>query len=118
MRKILALLLLVWEPFTLALAVSGLVTHFALRPVVVGLLVVRVLVAALGIAAGMSLWQDRPGAIILARWAIAVSLVVAVAISLSRAWPGALPPGLAGPALAAIVAWNLAWLAWAFRQEA
>ncbi len=116
MRRVLAVLLLVWEPLTSAYAASGLITRFGTRPLVAVLLVLRVLVVAAGIAAGMSLWQDRPGGIVLARWAIALSLAAAVATSLSRAWPGAMPPELAGPALAALVVWNLGWLAWTLRQ--
>ena len=118
MRKVLAVLLLVWEPLTSALAASGLVARVGNPPVVVALLTLRVLVVAVGIAAGMSLWQERPGAIVLARWAIALSLAAAIATSLFRTWPAVLPFGMAGTAFTVLIVWNLAWLVWAFRQEA
>jgi hypothetical protein len=118
MRKLLAILLLVWEPLNLALAASQTVTTLDQRGwLSIVWLLVRLAVTGVGIAAGMLLWQDRPGAIRLARWAIALLLVCAAALWAPPFAPRNLPPGVRGPVVSALVAWYAAWLIWAVRQR-
>ena len=84
MRRVLAVVLVLWEPLTLALAASTLLRRITEHGVpAYAVLVVKVFVAGVGIAAGMALWQERPGAMVLARWALALSL----ATTSSRALP-------------------------------
>jgi hypothetical protein len=115
MRRVLAVVLLLWEPLTLALALSSLLARIVEHGTPAFLvLVMKVAVAGLGVAAGMALWQDRPGALTLARWALALSLATTVFARTSGFWPATLPPGVAAPALAASVAWTGGWLLWTF----
>ena len=73
MRRVLAVVLVLWEPLTLALAASTLLRRIMEHGVpAYGVLVVKVFVAGVGIAAGR----------------------------------------IAGPALAASVAWTGGWLIW------
>ena len=119
MRRALAVVLVLWEPVTLALAASSLLTRIADHGVAAwAVLVMKVGVAGVGIAAGMALWQDRPGALVLARCALALSLVTTIFARTTHFWPATLPPGVAGPALAASIAWTGGWLIWALRQSA
>lgn len=118
MRRVLAVVLVLWEPLTLALAASTLLRRITEHGVPAYLvLVVKVFVAGVGIAAGMALWQERPGAMVLARWALALSLVTTVFSRLTHFWPATLPPGVAGPALAASIAWTGGWLVWSLRRS-
>ena len=116
---VLAVVLVLWEPVTLAFAASSLlpriVEHGATAFAVLGM---KILVAALGMAAGIALWQDRPGAMKLARVALVCSLVTTVVARTTHFWPATLPPGVAGPALAASLAWTGGWLVWSLRQPA
>jgi len=117
-RRVLAVVLVLWEPLTLALAASTMLQRITEHGApAYAVLVLKVFVAGVGIAAGMALWQERPGAIILARWALALSLAMTLFSRLTHFWPATLPPGVAGPALAGSVAWTGAWLIWSLRQS-
>jgi hypothetical protein len=119
MRRVLAVVLVLWEPLTLALAASSLLRRIADRGITAwSVLGLKVVVAGLGIAAGMALWQGRPGALVLARWALALSLVTTVFARTTHFWPATLPPGVAGPALAVSIAWTGGWLIWTLRKSA
>jgi len=118
MRRLLAILLLVWEPLNLALAASQAVATLDQRGwLTVAWLVAQLVVTGVGIAAGMLLWQDRPGAIGLTRWALILLLVFAAARWTPPFAPRNLPPGIRGPAVSALVGWYAAWLVWAWRQR-
>jgi hypothetical protein len=113
MRRVLAVVLVLWEPLTLALAASTLLRRITEHGVpAYAVLVLKVVVAGVGIAAGMALWQERPGAMVLARWALALSLATTLFSRLTHFWPATLPPGVAEPALIASVAWTGGWLIW------
>jgi len=117
-RRVLAVVLMLWEPLTLALAASTLLRRITEHGVpAYAVLVVKVFVAGVGIAAGMALWQGRPGAMVLARWALALSLATTLCSRLTHFWPATLPPGVAGPALAASVVWTGGWLVWSLRPR-
>lgn len=118
MRRVVAALLVVWEPLTLALAASASIESLVDRgPASVAFLVVRLAVAGLGIAAGMRLWRGRPGGIVLARWSLTLTLAATIAAHTTRLWPTTLPPGLSGPAFAAGLMWYAGWLAWTVVQK-
>jgi hypothetical protein len=118
MRRLLAILLLVWEPLNLALAASHTVATLDQRGWLTSVwLVVRLAVAGVGIAAGMLLWQSRPGAIRVTRLALMLLLLCAAALWALPFAPRNLPPGVRGPVVSALVAWHAAWLVWALRQR-
>jgi uncharacterized YccA/Bax inhibitor family protein len=117
-RRLLAVLLLVVEPVTLALRASGAIASLIERgPASIAFLVICLAIAGLGMAAGRRLWQRRAGGIVLARWTLAFSLAAVVVSHTTRLWPDTLPPGLAGPVLTATLAWYGAWLAWTLSQH-
>ncbi len=98
MRRVLAVVLVLWEPLTLALAASTLLRRITEHGVpAYAVLVVKVFVAGVGIAAGMALWQERPGAMVLARWALALSLATTLFSRLTRLLAGDAAAGSSRP---------------------
>jgi len=92
--RLLALYLAVWEPLTLALFVAPRLSAIGLRGyAAAAFLFFRVLVAALGIAAGLALWRGAPHARGLALAALGFSTVASLATLLTRLLPTSLPPG-------------------------
>jgi hypothetical protein len=116
--RVLSVLLLVWEPLSFALYASGLLTRVVDRGwAALMLLGVRMLATGLGVAAGLALWHDRPGAIPLARLALGAAGVVAVLTVGSGAFPTNRPPSLQGVVLAASLVYYGAWLVYLWRAE-
>ena len=65
---VLCVLLLVWQPFSLALTTAGTLDELSLRGSGLAvILVARLFAAGLGIAAGLSLFQRKPGAVSIAK---------------------------------------------------
>ncbi len=113
MHRLLALLLMVWEPLSLSLIASGLMNRLTDRGwPAVALLLARLAITGFGVAAGRALWSNRPGAIALARWAVGLALVAVVLTYTTSLWPRTLPPGLHGPVVTALIAWHGGWLIW------
>lgn len=113
MTRLLAFVLIVIEPASLALTASSRLASLSDSgwPSLL-FLVVRLGVTGLGLAAGVALWQGRAGALALARVALALALAAVLVASFTSLWPNRPPPGLAGPVLALQVAWYGGWLAW------
>jgi hypothetical protein len=110
LRFLLALALTVLEPATLALAASGRLSAIIDRGgFAVAFLVFRLAVTGLAMMTGVALWQRRPGAVPLTRIALVLLAVCALGAQWNALWPGQLPPGLAGPALALTMAWYGFW---------
>lgn len=108
---LLCLLLTVWEPVSLALVaasrVAALATGHAAAAV---LLIVRVFVTAVGVAAGIALWRRHAHAVTLARAAIVLSALEGVARISSRYGASTAPPGTRLPLALVVVAYTAAWL--------
>jgi len=118
MRRVLALLLMVWEPLSLALFAAGLLTRLPERGWPAGaLLAFRLVVASVGMVAGRALWSGTPGAIALARWAVGLALVAVLLTHTTGWWPTTLAPGVRGPAIVVLAGWHVLWLAWLLRQR-
>jgi hypothetical protein len=108
---LLCALLCIWEPVNLALAVSRdvgeLATDSAGRTAFLGF---RLLVAGMGIGAGVALWNRQPHAVTLAKVALSLSALLAV---VRFGWfPGNTPPGLRLPTALVIIGYNAAWFAY------
>jgi hypothetical protein len=113
---VLAILLAVWEPLNLALFLAPRLLSVAVRGwEAVTLLVVRLLVAGLGIAAGTALWQKAPQATVLATAALILSTIAAAVTLGTSILPSNLPPGDAPFWIALIAAHNGAWLFYLWR---
>jgi len=105
------LLLVAWEPLTFALYAASVVDRIVDRgPLAVAVLLARVIVTAIGIAAGLAIWNDRPWAIRFARLAFALSAAASILGAVTHALPSSIAPGLAGPALVATLAWDAGWI--------
>jgi hypothetical protein len=112
-RRIVAALLVVLEPLTLALAASAALEWLLSRgALAVGFLLVRLAIAGVGMVAGMRLWDGRPGGIALARLSYAGQLAATIVAHTTRLWPTTLAPGVAEPAFVVGVVWYGGWLAW------
>lgn len=118
LRRLLAFLLVVWAPLNLALTAAALLDSLADRgwPAIL-LLVVRLAVTGFGVAAGRALWDDRRGAITLARWATGLSLCAVLVTVTTSIWPNQLAPGVREPVAIATVSWHALWFLWTLRHR-
>jgi hypothetical protein len=110
---VLAMLLFVWEPLTLAATASRALSRLASYGAPAwGLLAYRALVAGLGMAAGRALWQRDPEGPRLARW-WALAHAVGLVLTFSTPYfPSNRLPGTTGPTLSVLLAVDAAWWAW------
>jgi hypothetical protein len=116
--RVLAALLLIWQPFSLATAMSGLVDELAIRGAGLGfILLARLLAAGLGIAAGLSLFQTNPGAVSIAKASLVVSASVDVLVYATPYSPNNRPPGDATIILIASLLYYVAWFAYLSRSK-
>lgn len=116
--RLLALLLVVWEPVSLSLATAPILPTLADRGLLVGLaLAVRVAVAGLGVAAGLALWNRRPHGLGLAMVALALSGAAQLVSVLTPILPTNLPPDLRPFAAVAIVLYYGAWIVYLSRAR-
>lgn len=111
-------LLLVWQPLSLAFVASASLDSLEVRgtPAVL-LLLIRIGVAALGIAAGLAILRRRPGAIWLARVSLIVSAVADVVVYASGYFPSNLPPGDAPFAVGLSLTYYGAWMVYLLRSK-
>lgn len=107
---ILVFILTVWNPASLALRAAAAISSVS-PPSAVSLafLFVRVVLTGVGVAAGIALWLQRPGAVWLARVALVLfafetTVRMATRVDLSTA-----PPGTRLPLALAVVLHNGAW---------
>jgi hypothetical protein len=115
---VLCVLLLVWQPLSLGLLVSGVLDDLALRGVPLALvLVLRVIVAAFGIAAGLALVNRRPGAVALAKASLVASAATDVFVYATPYFPSNRMPGETPFYIAAALAYYIVWLAYLFRAK-
>ncbi len=115
--RLLALLLVVWEPVSLSLATAPILPTLADRGLLVGLaLSVRVVAAGFCVAAGLALWNRRPHGARLAIVALALAGLTQLAALLTPILPTDLPPDLRLFAGVAIVVYYGAWIAVLMRK--
>ena len=115
---LLAALLVVWQPLSLATTMSGLVDELATRGAGLGfILLLRLLAAGLGIAAGLALFQVKPGAAAIAKASLVASAVVDVVVYVTPWSPNNRPPGDATLILIASLMYYSAWFAYLVRSR-
>jgi hypothetical protein len=117
--RILALLLALWEPLSLAFFVAPALTTISTRGrATAAFLFARVLIAGLGIAAGIALWRDHPHARGLAAAALILSTAASAVTLTTTLLPSSIVPGDQWLYLAAIVVFNFGWLVYLGRRSA
>jgi hypothetical protein len=118
MLAVLCLLLVVWQPLSLALTASTVLAALPVRglPLVI-VLGVRILAAGLGIAAGLALMGRRPGAVALAKASLIVSAATDLFVYLTPYFPSNRAPGDTAIIVAASLAYYATWLIYLFRSK-
>ena len=118
MLAVLCLLLVVWQPLSLALTASTVLAALPVRGLpLVAVLVVRILAAGLGIAAGLALMGRRPGAVALAKVSLIVSAATDLFVYLTPYFPSNRAPGDTAIIVAASLAYYATWLIYLFRSK-
>jgi hypothetical protein len=115
---LLCLLLLVWQPVSLGLVASSVLGALTIRGLPLALvLMARVLVAAVGIAAGLALLGRRAGAVTLAKVSLAVSAATDVFVYTTPFFPSNRPPGDTALVVGASLAYHGVWMIYLFRSK-
>ena len=115
---VLSALLIVGEPTGLALYASSALPRILDRGGwAVLLLATRLVTAAIAVAAGRALWQERPGSITLARAALALTAAGVLLTNLSPVFPHNRPPGTTWPLVTGLLIYYAAWFAYVTRLK-
>jgi hypothetical protein len=115
---ILCRLLLVYQPVTLALTISGALQALSARGLPLGILiVVRVAVAGFCIAAGRALTARQPAAVSLAKLALVLSAGSDLLVYTTPYFPDNRPPGDTPFYVAASLTYHATWLVYLVRSR-
>ena len=107
---LLVFILTVWNPASLAVHAASVFARIDSRSTLsLIFLGVRLVITSVGVAAGIALWLRRPGAIALARLALALFGIEAAIRLSSRIDLGSAPPGTRLPLAVVIILHNAAW---------
>ena len=114
---VLCALLLVWHPLNLGLAASSALVALPLRGLPLALILAgRLLVTALGIAAGLALLSRRPAAVSLARAALVASAAADLFVYTTPYMPSNRLPGDTVWFVAGSLLYHAAWLLYLVRS--
>ena len=109
----LVFVLTIWNPANLALQAASAMSDIGSRSTLsIVFLTVRLAVTSIGVAAGIALWLRRPGAVWLAKLALALFAVEAVARLSTRIDLGSAPPGTRLPLAIIVILHNAGWYAY------
>lgn len=115
---VLCALLLVWQPISFGLIASSALDALPVRGVPLALvLLLRVVVTGVGIAAGLALAGRRPGAIRLVTISLILSLATDLFVYLTPFFPNNRMPGDTPYAVAAALLYYGAWLTYLRRSR-
>lgn len=115
---VLCALLLVWQPVSLGIVASSVVDSVAVRGLSLALvLLLRVLTAAFGIAAGLALAGRRPYAVQMAKASLVASAVVDLFVYLTPYFPNNRMPGDTPIYAAGSLAYSGVWLVYLLRSR-
>lgn len=116
--RLLCRLLIIFQPLSLAVTAAGAVGAVAVRGAPVALiLVLRLMVVALGVAAGRALQARRSGAVALAKVALVISAATDVFVYTTPYFPNNRLPGDTVYYVAASLAYHAAWLTYLIRSR-
>jgi hypothetical protein len=115
---LLCLLLMLWQPLSVGLTSSAALGSVAIGGLPVTLvLILRLLVTALGIAAGLALLNRRSGAVALAKVALVVSAATDAFVYLTPYFPSNRAPGETPIFVAVSLVYYAIWLAYLSRSR-
>ena len=115
---LLCAVLLVWQPLSFGLLASSVVSEIAFRGLSFAVvLVARLMVTALGIAAGLALAARRPSAVTMAKASLVASGATDVFIYSTSYFPSNRMPGDAPLYVAASLAFYGIWFAYLSRSK-
>ena len=110
--------LILWQPVSLGLVGSSALNSLSVRGLPLALVLLgRIAVAAVGVAAGLALWRRRPGAVTLARASLLLSAAADVFVYSTPYFPNNRPPGDSTVILAASLLWYGIWLMYLWRSK-
>lgn len=115
---VLCVLLLIWQPLNIGISVSRPLSSLAIRgPSLATVLLIRLLVAGLGIGAGLALLGRRPAAVALTRLSLAVSAATDAFVYLTPYVPNNRAPGETPFIAVALITYYTLWLAYLARSK-
>ena len=115
---VLCLLLVVWQPISFGLVASSLLNRLMIRGWPFALvLVLRVVVTAFGIAAGLALFGRHPAAVSMAKASLVASAATDVFVYTTSYFPDNRVPGDTTIVLAVSLAYYAIWVAYLFRSK-
>ena len=111
-------MLILWQPVSLGLVGSSALNSLSVRGLPLALVLLgRIAVAAVGVAAGLALWTRRPGAVTLARASLLLSAAADVFVYSTPYFPNNRPPGDSTLILAGSLLWYAVWLMYLWRSK-
>ena len=115
---VLCLLLIVWQPISFGLLASGLLNRLSLRGWPFALvLLLRVVVTAFGIAAGLALLRRHPAAVTMAKASLIASAATDLFVYTTPYFPSNRLPGDTPIVVAISLAYHAGWLTYLFRSK-
>ena len=115
---LLSRLLIVWQPLNLAVAGMGALNAIGVRgPAVAAVLILRMIVTGIGMAAGIALSNLRPGAVTLTKLALGASAATDLFVYATPYFPSNRVPGDTIYYIAASLAIHGAWLIYLYRSR-
>jgi hypothetical protein len=115
---LLCVLLLVWRPLNLALTTAGSLGSLTFRGLPMALVVVaQLLVAALGVSAGLALMNRRRGAPTFSIWALGLSAGMDLFVYSTSFLPNRRLPGSTPAFIAASLLYHGVWIAYLARSK-
>lgn len=111
-------ILLLWQPLSLAVIGSSALNSLSVRGLPLALVLLgRLIVAAVGVGAGLALLRQRPGAVTLAKASLVLSAAADVFVYTTPYFPNNRPPGDTTIILAASLVWYAVWLGYLIRSK-
>jgi hypothetical protein len=109
---------MVGHPLNLAVSASAAIDALPLRGLsLAAVLVARLLVAAVGIGAGIALATRGPGAVALACWALGLSGLMDAFVYSTHFYPSSRMPGVTPIVLSLSLMYHASWLTYLYRSK-
>ena len=111
------LLLLIWQPLSLAIVASSAIVSLPDRGLpLAALMAARLLAAAFGIAAGLALLKRRPGAVAFAKLSLVISAAVDLVVYTTPYFPNNRAPGETPVFILVSLAYSTGWFLYLTRS--